>query len=300
MKWIELSVDSPPEFVEPLTEIFYKYGHGGVAIEEGGGFNPDEGEAPPKSESVRIKTYLPIDSTTDDRRARIDVGVRLVAYLAPISGLRQAEVDEKDWQEAWKQHFHVLKIGRRTVIVPTWRQHEAKPGEVVIELDRGMAFGTGHHPTTRMCLQMLEETVQPGCAVLDVGSGSGILSISAAKLGASSVVGLEIDEMAATVANRNVAQNGVSATTRQYNASLPDHRAPAKSFDIVVANISAKVVKELSDHMTEAAKPGGRLIVSGVLAEHADGVAKRLEEAGANVERTEVDGDWVCMLATVS
>ena len=220
-KWLELSVQAPREFVEPLTSLFLKYGHAGVAVEEPGGFNPDEGESPPDSGHVRVMTYLPVGPTTRSREGSIDVGVRLMAQLGPVSKLHSREVDEAEWQYTWREHFHTLHVGSRTVIVPTWRSYTPSPGDVVIELDPGMAFGTGHHPTTTMCLAALEELVSPGCSVLDLGCGSGILSIAAAKLGASEVLGLDIDPTAVETAAANVKQNGVDAVVTVDEGTLP-------------------------------------------------------------------------------
>ena len=124
MKWIELTVDVPPEYAEPMSEIFHRYGHGGVAIEQEAGHNPDEGESPPVPDFVTVKTYLPIDNTTERRKNQIDVGVRLVAHLATISPLREQYVEEEDWQNAWKEHFDPLRIGQHLVICPTWREVE--------------------------------------------------------------------------------------------------------------------------------------------------------------------------------
>ena len=156
--------------------MFYRYGHGGVAVEEEGGYNPDEGETPSAADWVTLKTYLPLNSTTRERRNRIDLGVRLVAHAYPVSTLQERVLTEEDWESSWKEHFYVLRVGDRTVICPTWRDYEPRKTDVVITLDPGMAFGTGHHPTTRMCLQHLECLVRPGVDVLDVGCGSGILS----------------------------------------------------------------------------------------------------------------------------
>ena len=196
-EWIELSIETPPEYVEPLSEIFYRYGEGGVAVEQPGGFNPDEGEEPPVPDRVTVKTYIPKDPTTDRRRAQIDVGVRLVAHLAPVSELRERPVSEDDWRDNWKEFFHVLRVGRRVVICPTWRKHDPEPDDVIVHLDPGMAFGTGHHPTTRMCIEIIERIMPQGARVLDLGCGSAILSIAARKLGAERVVGFEIDPIAA-------------------------------------------------------------------------------------------------------
>ena len=298
MKWLELSVDAPAEFVEPLSHIFHRYGHGGVAMEEPGGFNPDEGEVPPSPDLVRITTYLPMDSTTASRRGGIDVGVALVSHVCPISPLQERVVEEEDWERAWKRHFHVLHVGERMVVVPTWRDYVASESDVVIGLDPGMAFGTGHHPTTRMCMVLLEEFCTPGMRVLDVGCGSGILSIVAAKLGAAAVIGVEIDDVAARSAATNIADNGVDSIVTVYQGTLTDALVPPEGFDLIVANVSAKVVTELAGDMIGALRQGGRIIASGILDERQASVRQALESAGSTVERGVVDGDWVALVAT--
>ena len=298
MKWLELSVKAPPEFVEPLSQIFYRYGHGGVAVESEGGFNPDDGEAPPTPDTVTLKTYLPLNPSTHERRHRIDLGVRLVAHVGPISPLQQRVLDEDEWQNSWKEHFHVLHVGRRIVIRPTWRDYSPLESDVVITLDPGMAFGTGHHPTTRACLERLDDLVKPGAEVLDVGCGSGILSIAAAKLGAGSVFGLEIDSAAVGVAKRNVRCNGMQHTVRIAQGSVPNPEARAGSYDIAVANISAKVVSEMAEELAKAVRPGAKIIASGILTDNKGGVIQALASAGCTLEQTLVDGDWVTLVAT--
>ena len=299
MKWLELSVKTPPEFVEPLSQIFHRYGHGGVAVEEDGGYNPDEGEAPPDTARVTVKTYLPLNSTADERRNRIDLGVRLVAHACPISPLQERVLDEDEWQSSWKQYFHVLHVGARIVIRPTWRDYQPGESEVVIALDPGMAFGTGHHPTTRACLERLEDLGRPGIDVLDVGCGSGILTIAAARLGARSVFGLEIDSVAVGVAKQNVRQNQAGHNVRIAQGSLPHPDVRPDSYDIAVANISAKVVTEMAGELVRAVKPGGKVIASGVLLDNKAGVEQALASAGGLLEETIVDGDWVTLVASV-
>ena len=299
MKWLELSVRTPPEFVEPLSQIFYRYGHGGVAVEQEGGFNPDEGEAPSGDEWAVVTTYLPVNESLDERRGRIDVGVRLVAHVSDISPLQERIIEEEEWQNSWKEHFHVLRISRRITICPTWREHTQRDGEHVIMLDPGMAFGTGHHPTTRMCLEQLDKLVKPGNDVLDVGCGSGVLSIAAARLGARHVFGLEIDSVAVNVAKQNVRDNGVEHTVRVVQGTLPHLDVKQSAYDIAVANISAKVVSEIGPYLVSAVHDGGKVIASGILLENKNGVIQALAEAGANLQQTLVDGDWVTLVAGV-
>lgn len=298
MKWIELTVDVPPEYAEPMSEIFHRYGHGGVAIEQEAGYNPDEGESPPVPDFVTIKTYLPVDNTTERRRNQIDIGVRLVAHLATISPLKEKYVEEEDWQNAWKEHFHPLRIGRHLVICPTWRTVETSESDILIHLDPGMAFGTGHHPTTRTCMEILERDTKPGDRILDVGCGSGILSVVAVKVGAASALGLEIDPVAARAGEENVRINGIGDKVQIVQGTLPSPLAEARSFDIVAANISAKVVTDLAQHLIDSVAIGGKLIAGGIIEPHVEDVTKALNAVGASIDETFIDGDWVTLLAS--
>ena len=299
VKWLELSVKAPPEFVEPLSQIFYRYGHGGVALEEEGGFSPDEGETAPVPDQVTLRTYLPLNATTQERRNRIDLAVRLVAHVCPIQPLQERLLEEEEWQNSWKEHFHVLRASDRIVIKPTWRSYEPSDGDVVVGLDPGLAFGTGHHPTTRMCIERLDQVCREGMDVLDVGCGSGILSIAAAKLGARSVFALEIDSVSVGVAKQNVRDNGETLNIRVSQGTLPHPEVRARSCDIAIANISAKVVSELAGELVTAVRPGGEVIASGIVLEHKDRVARELAEAGAAVGDPIVDGHWVTLVASV-
>ena len=294
--WLELSIETPPEYVEPLVEIFHRYGEGGVAIEQPGGFNPDEDEKPGVPDRVTVKTYLPEDPTTDRRRAQIDIGVRLVAHLAPVTELRERRVSQQEWQNSWKEFFHVLRVGKRIVICPTWRQHESQANEVLIQLDPGMAFGTGHHPTTRMCLEVIEQELMPGDRLLDLGCGSGILSIAAIKLGADRAVGFEIDPVAVGAGRANISLNGLSGEIELVHGTLPSPRAPAQFFDFVVANISARVIIEMAGRIVECVAPGGKLLLSGIIDHHVEGVAEALASEGATIGQRYQDDDWVALL----
>jgi ribosomal protein L11 methyltransferase len=281
-----------------MSEIFHRYGHGGVAIEQEAGYNPDEGEEPPVPEFVTVKTYIPVDNTTDNRRNQIDVGVRLVGHLTNISPLKERYIEEEDWQNAWKEHFHPLRIGQHLVICPTWREVETSESDILIHLDPGMAFGTGHHPTTRTCMEILERITKPGDRILDVGCGSGILSVVAVKVGAASAVGLEIDPVAARAGEENARINGLDEQIKIVQGTLPSPLAEAHGFDIVAANISAKVVTDLAHHLVDTIAIGGKLIAGGIIQPHVDDVVKVLNGVGATVDETFVDGDWVTLLAS--
>ncbi len=298
MLWVELSVETPAEFVEPLTQVFTEHGEGGVAIDLPAGHNPDEGESPPVPDRVTVTTYIPHDARLEQRYSRIDVAVRLVAHIGDISDLNVRVIKEEEWEKAWKENFHVLHIGERTVIVPTWRSYEPKPNDVIISLDPGMAFGTGHHPTTRMCLELLEQHVRPGDRMLDLGCGSGILSIAGAKLGAASAFGLEIDPIAATAAERNVRDNDVQDIVKTVEATLPHPNVTASAYDLAIANISSKVIIDLAEQIVGAVKSGGTIILSGILEEQQTGVVDRMSQLGVTFDDTMTDSDWVALVAT--
>ena len=297
-EWLELSVEAPPEFVEPLSQIFLQYGNGGVAVEEDGGYSPDEGEAPGHRRAT-VKTFIPLDDTAADRRSRIDVAVRLVSSLAPVSALAERVLREEDWRDAWKEHFKPLHIGRNMVVRPTWHDDGPADGEATIWLDPGMAFGTGHHPTTRMCIEQIERTVAPGSRVLDVGCGSGILSIAAARVGASQVLGLDLDPKAIDVAKENAQKNGVSEALTFSSGSLPSPDVRSGSFDLAVANISAKVVIDIASELATAVRTGGVVIASGILIEKQDLVRSALADAGADVTDLVTDDGWATLIASV-
>lgn len=295
---IELTVKSPQEYVEPLSHIFTRYGDG-VVVELAGGFNPDELEKPPADEQWAIvKTYLPIDATTDSRRAQIDIGVRLVAKLANISPLQERTIKDEEWEQSWKEGFNVLHIGKRIVIRPTWRRYQPKPNEAVVDLDPGMAFGTGHHPTTLMCLLELEALIRPEMRVLDVGTGSAILAMTAAKLGAAEVMALDIDPVAVEVAQSNVAYNHLEGIIKVCAGTLPSPLASSASFDLVLANISAKAICQLSHHLIDTLKTDGALVVSGMIQERQQEVVQHLGQAGGKIERVRREGEWVTIVAS--
>jgi ribosomal protein L11 methyltransferase len=237
--------------------------------------------------------------------------------IRPVGELVMRQVEEEDWANAWKEHFQVHRVGQRTVIVPGWRQYEPVPGDLVITLDPGMAFGTGLHPTTRLCLIALEERVRPGQSILDLGTGSGILAIAAARLGAGSVVALDTDAVAVQAARANVAANGVQETVRVDQGTLgtgarpahqdrrsPDRRPAAvlptsrpATFDLVVANIIAQVLVDLAPALAAALAPGAPLIASGIINERETDVAAALVAHGLTVEERKAEGDWVLLVA---
>jgi len=215
--------------------------------------------------------------------------------------ITQREVAEEDWAEAWKEYFHVERFGERIVVVPSWRDFDAQPRDVALTLDPGMAFGTGQHETTRMCLEAVERRVASGMRVLDVGCGSGILSIAAAKLGAREVVAVDIDPNCVRVTGDNARANGVEQIVHAATGSLgeewPFDESASAQYAIVVANIIARVIVALAPAIVAALAPGGRLIASGIIAAREDEVVAALSSAGMRVESSRTMGEWRCIEA---
>ena len=294
VKWSELSIRTPPEYAEPLSEVFRRYGEGGVAIEELGDWDPDNDPAPSgPPDIVIVRTYLRQDATYQSRRSMIQVGVKLVALLAPLGELQESTMEEGEWLTAWRSHYGLLRIGR-LVIRPSWQEYVPRPGEAVVVQDPGMAFGTGHHPTTRRCLEQLEQRIVPEMSVLDLGTGSGILAIAAVKLGAGSVVALDNDGDAVESARDNAQANGVDAEIKVIHGTLPNSLVSSGGYQLAVANVTAQVIASKAQPLMDALTPDGLLVVSGILNERL--LEEALSKVNATVVEQVLDGDWVTLV----
>lgn len=291
--WLEFKISVPFEFVEPVAELFRRYGNGGVAIEEEGGWNPDEGEAPPDHPSAIIRTYMPQTPGYLSNREMIHIGLQLVGKLTQLSELEEREIEEREWEDAWKAHFTPLRIGQRLLVQPPWHRGAAASDDVVIEIDPGLAFGTGHHPTTHRTLECTERLVRVGSNVLDVGSGSGILSIGAAKLGAGRVIGIEIDKVALKAGRDNLRSNKVSGRVRFYGGSLPNAHVPPGWADLVLANVNSVALAKLAPELKQALGPESKLVVSGILEERRTQVVDAFSATGLEFLEEYRDDDWV-------
>jgi ribosomal protein L11 methyltransferase len=301
--WLELSVVADLEAVEAVSEILGRFAPGGTSVEpaleltdEGLGAHVDT------SRPAVVRAYVPARDEAASRRAAAEASEalgHLQAFgLRPIGELTARVVHEADWAEAWKAYFPVMRVGRRLVIRPTWRRHRALPGDIVLALDPGMAFGTGLHPTTRLCLAALERLDDRGrvaaARVLDVGCGSGILAIAAAKLGAARVVGVDTDPIAIEATIANAARNRLARTIKVHHSSLPSGAGP---FDVVLANLIAGLLVPLAPLLREELRPGGTLLASGVFVDREGEVAAAFEAAGLeSVDRT-AEGEWVALEA---
>jgi len=301
MRWLELTVETHPEAIESVSELLSQYTPGGVAIEE-----PfeliDEGQEYRVlvGQPVKVYGYLPVDGTEEDARQRVAEGLWHLSSLGAhfVGDLQTRIVNEEDWANAWKDYFHVTHIGQRLVIRPSWRTYTPQRDEVVLELDPGMAFGTGLHPTTRMCLEQIERYTRPGMRALDVGTGSGILALAAARLGASSVYCIDNSSVAVESATANAAANDLSDRLTVVLGVLDEAEAARLQgqFDLVLANIIARVIGSIAPQLAGVLAPGGLLIASGIIEERKHEAEQPLLAAGLTlVEQVMID-DWVTLV----
>ncbi len=286
-EWLEVSVEVDCEAAEAVAELLSRYAHRGVVIEGG----PEGWQTGP----VTVRGYLPTDDDLWSHKKKIEEGLWHLGQIRPIPDPSFRFVAEQDWAEAWKRRLEVLCVGERLVIRPSWLDYDAKPGDVVIQLDPGMAFGTGLHPTTQLCMCALEELVQPEMEVLDLGTGSGILAVAAAKLGARRVLALDKDQQAVKVAHANVIDNGVDERVRVKRGSLSD---VSGTFDLVVVNILTRVIMEMVEEgLSERLQPDGVLVTAGIIADKTADVVTAFERNDLELIERRQRGDWVSLRA---
>jgi ribosomal protein L11 methyltransferase len=311
LRWLEISVTTDSEAAEAVAELFNRYGQGGAVLETP--LDCFENELPTCSppDTVIVKTYLPPDSTTAQAQQRLEEGLWHLGQIYPIPAPVVRELADEDWAEAWKKQYHQLRVGRRIAVVPAWEDYAPAPDEAVIRLEPGMAFGTGLHPTTRLCLQALEVHLTPGRTVLDVGTGSGVLAIAAAGLGARSVLALDADPGAVTVAEENVALNGVGDKVTVRHGSLPGgdlvpwhfttdsglDLLKAGHFDLILINILAPVIVGMAPALAARCTQGGSLIIAGLIESQEEGVVEALQVQRFQVIERAQEKDWVSLVA---
>jgi ribosomal protein L11 methyltransferase len=295
MQWIEIAVTVPPDLADLAASVLEDYGHQGVSISRDD-IQPDhwdEGELPDPVAMI-VRAYMVANEQAEAARATLDTVLTTRGLPPAVYTL----VDDEDWAEAWKSHYHTTRIGRHFVIRPIWEAYDAQQDDLVISLDPGMAFGTGTHSTTRLCLMSLEDLMQPGFSVLDLGCGSGILAIAAAKMRASRVVAVDIDSIAAKITAENAAVNGVSDSIVAQQGTLETVRASARRFDLLLANILARIIIEMCDQgLGDVVRPGGVAIFSGIITEQVDDVRLALSRADYQVTNVRTEGDWVSIEA---
>jgi len=320
MKWYELTIHTTEIAQEMISNFLHEHGAGGVSIEESGNLNRPRDtrlgqwyDQPlndiPEGQAI-IKGYFTEETNMDqlitDLKPRIaelhdfniDPGDVTFDYI---------EVDDSTWATAWKDYFHPIKISDKLTIKPTWEQYEAAEDELIIELDPGMAFGTGTHPTTALCLRTLEQVIKGNETVIDVGTGSGVLAIGACLLGANRVLALDLDPIAVSSATENIALNHLSDKVEVHLSDLlgvvtnregqTDELTVKPPVDIVVANILAEVILLFIDDVYQALKPGGTYIASGIWKNKEEVVEQALIAAGFTVEAKHREEDWIAFVS---
>jgi ribosomal protein L11 methyltransferase len=283
------------EAAETVSDLFNRYGYGGAVIEA----------LAPDFDKITVRTVIPRD---DEYRLReIEALLALIGQALPhgLPQPRLQHVGESDWAESWKEHFHVIRLGKRFVIKPSWRDYSPSPDDILIEIDPGLAFGSGLHPTTHLCLKLFEELDLAGRSLFDVGTGSGILAIAALKLGAAPVRAVDIDEIAVRVARENLERNGYTQSSSPLPGgasrgvevavgSAGDHGG--RQWQVVVANILAHILIELIPGLAEALAPEGKLILSGMLAGQEAEVTAVAKAQNLRLIARRAEEDWMALV----
>ncbi len=297
-RWVEVTVPANAESVESVCELLSTFGYNeGVVIEEP--YKQDDDgdnlEIDP-TRPVLVRTWLPVDDQIEQRK---DDLARAVWHFQQIGGVGEptfAEREEEDWANAWKEHFQILRIGKSFVVRPTWRDYEPREGDRVIHLDPGMAFGTGLHPSTEMCMLFAEEVDLDGRDVLDIGAGSGILAIGALRAGASSAVAVEIDPVAARALAENVKLNDMDDRITVIAAPIDQAGLGDATYPVVFGNLIARILADNAEAIARHIAPGGILIASGIIEEREQLVVDAFQPLGVSVKARKQAGDWVALL----
>lgn len=305
MKWCEVSIQTSHEATEIIAEIFRDLGAGGVVIEDpelvndyitSGKWDYTDIPIATETEVVTEKAYLVVNGELEGRLQTFKQEIKALGErgvnIAPAI-ITTAELQDEDWSDTWKQYFHTEKPGNRVVIKPTWEEYEAKEDEVVIELDPGAAFGTGTHATTSMCIKELETLVKPDDVVFDIGTGSGILSIISAKLGARDIQAVDYDDSVLKIVEENLEQNHVENIVSVAQSDLMQN-VHGKA-NLVIANIIADIIIRLFPQLDEHLEPNGTLLTSGIIEDRIDDVINAGQKNGFAVVKRKENKGWACI-----
>ena len=311
MNWNEISVSTTTLAVEIISNIFIELGSKGVMIEDPSDFHL-QGQDPLAwdymekevfdfgHEDVRVIGYFSSEEDINEKISEIEKRLDYVKSLELDTGtleIFKKEVKQENWENEWKKYFNVQKGSDSIVIKPSWEKYTPKAGEKIIDIDPGMAFGTGTHETTRMCINAIEKYMNKGDSLIDIGCGSGILSIAAVHLGAKKVIAVDLDKLAVKVSKENVDLNGFSNTIDVRYGDLTD--VIDEKADVIVANIIADIIAKLSENIADFMKDGGYFISSGIINDKKDFVISKLKENNFDIIEENNDGEWNCIVSKV-
>jgi len=297
-RWLEVSLTGDGEIVEAVSEVMGRFVTGGVVTESGVEYNDAEDEGTPVG-PVRIYGFIAVDENLENTRRSLEEALWHLGQIHPLPALNFRYIKDENWMAAWKEHYKPIPIGKKLLVLPAWLESEY-PDRIAVRIDPSMAFGTGTHPTTRLCMQAIETYLKPGQNVIDVGCGSGILSIAAALLGSGEILAVDIDNASVVSTKENATANGVlekietglGSVTEVKNGLFSRKHAP-----LVVANILAPVIIRLFDAgLADLVSPDGTIILSGILAEQAAGIeATAIAKGLTPIEKLQID-DWVAQI----
>ena len=303
MNWLEVSLTVNGELAEAVADVLARFAYSGVMMEQGVKYTDEEDAGTPTG-PITVRAYLEMNDQIEETRQKLEESLYYLGRIQPLPAASYTQIADQNWMEAWKQHYKPILLGERLVIVPAWMD-SPDPNRIPIKIDPGMAFGTGTHPTTQLCLELMEKAIvdtrssKSEFRVIDVGCGSGILSIAAIKLGATSALGVDIDETSIVNARQNADANqiggelilGVGSVQEILDGKFPFHTAP-----LVVANILAPVIVRLFDAgLAQLIETSGALILSGILQEQAQSVIDAAQAKGLGVREQRQMGDWIAL-----
>ena len=301
--WLEVSLTVNGELAEAIADVLARFAYSGVMMEQGVTYADDEDAGTPTG-PITVRAYLEIDDRIEETRQKLEESLYYLGMIQPLPAPSYRQIQDQNWMDAWKQHYRPILVGARLVIVPAWME-SPDPNRVAIKIDPGMAFGTGTHPTTQLCLELIEKAItvlrlsNNEFRMIDIGCGSGILSIAALKLGATSALGVDIDSGSILNARENAQTNGlgdelilgVGSVQDILDRSFPFHKS-----QLVVANILAPVIIRLFDAgLADLMEKGGGIILSGILQEQAQGVIEAAQAKGLRLNEQKQIGDWVAL-----
>ncbi|MFZ3069678.1 MAG: 50S ribosomal protein L11 methyltransferase [Anaerolineaceae bacterium] len=297
--WVEVSLECSGELAEAVAEIFARYAPEGVVINSVTRFDEQEQEQIPTG-MMRVVAYLPEDEQLETNRRSLEEALWHMSQIVPLPGLDSHLIPDQDWMAAWKEHYQPLKIGRQWLIMPAWLTADPEEKRLIIRIDPSMAFGTGTHPSTQLCLQAIEDHLQPDQAVIDLGCGSGILAIAALKAGAGCVLAVDTDEQAVIATQNNALINAIHANLEPAQGSLEEilqGKYAIKQAPLVLANILAPVLIRLfHEGLAGIVAPGGKLVLAGILEHQAEDVLAAARAAGLQLITRYQKEDWVALV----